>query len=158
MSQNTGLRDYGDLADNNATPFDLEDLPELELISLQERIAALLPIKSLGKIDVRAEVLAAYRKAKLLHAEATSKDSIATTAQKVQATNSLASNLVRLANLQNALFDSEMMKRAEMAIIKAMKDQPEDVKRKFFDTYKTALDEIETNFEVPDAESPSAAD
>lgn len=92
----------------------------------------------LKELNLDNELLTNYENAKA-YLEEIRYDSEVMPNQVAQVMNTISSILKEIVKMQTELYDAEMVKRIEAAIISTMKNQPEDVQRQFFEEYEQAL-------------------
>jgi len=95
-------------------------------------------LTELKQLNLDGELLANYEAAKS-YLEEIRYDSEVLPNQVAQVMNTINSILKEIVKMQTELYDAEMVKKIEAAIIATMKNQPEDVQRQFFEEYEQAL-------------------
>lgn len=112
----------------------LENMPEEDLIRLRDAIDRLLPDEALGQVNLEHELLAQFRKVKMLQDDVIDDSSVAAN-QRAQVANSVVGTLGQLIKMQEDLKRAETLKLIEATLIECIKTLPEEVKTEFFDEY-----------------------
>lgn len=138
----------GDVGEISIAGLDLNGLLEL-----RGRIDERLPARSLADLDLEEEVLLQFARTKQLYDDVVaSKDTPAN--QKAQVANSCSAILEQLVKMQGKIYSAERMKAIEGAIIRTLRSFPDDVQKRFFETYERALESLGL---PPTAAAPAAA-
>jgi hypothetical protein len=111
-------------------------MASLDEIYAQKKAAPPPPETKDGPLDLHAELLLQYQKAKDMLQDAEISDEPLN--YRVQALNAIGSVISQLVKLQSDLHTLEEIKRVEMALSHSLKQFPE-LQQEFFDTYKGAL-------------------
>lgn len=96
--------------------------------------------ENLLSIDMLAETIQLYRRAKKLMLKAMRVGSEAPVNQQAQVVNSLGALVKQLGSLQMRLYDSERLKKLETALIEMLADLPEEQQNSFLARYKELTD------------------
>jgi hypothetical protein len=96
--------------------------------------------ENLLSIDMLAETIQLYRRAKKLMLKAMRAGSEAPVNQQAQVVNSLGALVKQLGSLQMRLYDSERLKKLETSLIEMLSDLPEEQQNSFLARYKELTD------------------
>jgi hypothetical protein len=126
----------------------LEGLDDAQLLTLRQRLDKKLRL-DLKNLDLAEELGMQYRDGMTLLASVREdKDTPAN--QRAQVFNSVGAMLEKIIKLQKIVYDAERLKRMEAAILKTLKELPDDKKRLFFDLYGEYLT-VEQKAGAPEA-------
>jgi uncharacterized protein (UPF0147 family) len=108
-----------------------------ELMQLRENINGRLPARKLAEIDLEEELVLQFQQAKELFNSVITDQNVPTN-QRAQVANTCTALLEQLTKLQNTLYSSERVKAMELALVRAIRDLPEEQQVTFFATYEKA--------------------
>lgn len=109
-----------------------------ELLSFRQQVNAKLPAVNLKDMDLSQELVIQVLALQQAQANALA-DEEAPVNQKSQAMNALSAALGTLVRLQNDTFTSERLKKAEVILIDAIQELPDEVQARFIERYSAAL-------------------
>lgn len=123
---------------------DINNLSQEQLVKLRTEIDSNLSL-DINEMDLHDELSLQYRQAKALYTEV--KDDSETPAnQKAQVLNTISSILTTITKTISEVYSIERHKKIEAATLAAVRDLPEENKKKFFDMLK---DYLEDDLEQP---------
>lgn len=120
----------GEVAENP-----LEGMNEADLRRLRGEVDKLLPPDTLDSLNIEAELVGQYRKAKLLYDDVVDDKDIPAN-QKAQCANSVVATLGQLIKLQEDLQREQSFKLMEECLVEALKAVPESVRDAFYAEYE----------------------
>lgn len=120
------------------TVFNWKVYPVEDLIRFRDEITQQLPPLALKDMNLEEELLLQLHAVRALQNNVISDDTIALN-QRAQVANSVASILNKLVELQATVWTQERFKSIEAALIRALRDAPEDVAAKFLDSYEVLV-------------------
>lgn len=137
------------------TDVSLDGLDLNGLLELRGRIDARLPPRSLAELDLEEEVLLQFARTKQLYDDVVI-DKGTPANQKAQVANSCSAILAQLVKMQETIYSAERMKAIEGAVIRTLRAFPEDLQKRFFETYERALESL--GLPAPATPTPALAD
>lgn len=115
----------------------LEEMSELDLRTLRERINELLPEDTLKNLNLEEELVGQYRLMKGLMVAVVSDMDVASN-QKAQVSNSIVTALGQLVRMQEDLRREQTLLIMESTLIEVLKTLPEAKQKAFFAEYERA--------------------
>lgn len=116
----------------------LADLEVHELLSLREKIDALLPQKGLKDLNMEHELVIQLQIVKQMQKDVIDDDSVPAN-QRAQVAGQVANVMSTLSKLQVEVYDAERMKQIEACTIEAINTLNPDAQKVFFDLYEVKL-------------------
>ncbi len=117
------------------TGINISMLSLTELMQLREDIHRRLPPRKLAELDLEEELVLQFQQGKALF-NAVVADQNVPTNQRAQVANSCTALLEHLTKLQDSLYNSERIKALELALVRAIRDLPEEQQLAFFANYE----------------------
>lgn len=122
-------------------PSVLSQMSLQELLELRAAIDRRLPARKLSDLDIEEELLLQFHRTKDLYDRVVQEDAGTPANQRAQVANSCSAILEQLIRMQTRLYSAERIKLIEQVLIRTMKEEPEEVQKRFFERYERALTE-----------------
>jgi hypothetical protein len=123
------------LAQPEARGITLDDLDVGQLIELREQIEQRLPATLLANLNLEKELVIQFLAIKSMLSKIVDDDKTPAN-QRAQVANSVTSILGDMTKMQNAVYNSERVKKLEAAMIKALEVLPLETRQLFLDSYE----------------------
>lgn len=127
-----------DLKPKRSAPFNWKSLPVDLLIEYRQQIDAHLPPLNLREMNMEQEMLLQYHSLKALQVQVLNDTEIPLN-QRAQVANTVATNILRLAEMQTELFTSERLKLVEKLLIQTLNSLPTASAEAFLTEYRQKL-------------------
>lgn len=124
--------------DQPAKIADIALMNEGELLVLRAQIDALLPVTKLSDMNLERELTLQLRSAQTLQ-QSVLDDEETPANQKAQVMNSVANTLQHLVKMQVEYYTPERLKLIEAALVRTLKEWPDEQTHAFFQRYEALL-------------------
>ena len=117
-------------------------LPVSELLDRLHEIRQSLPPLTIAETNMEQELMLQLVTLRELQAEVL-KDGTVPANQKAQVANAMTSLMLKLSEMQSAVYNSERFKRCEALMIRTLRQLPEEVASKFIEEYSDLVKNLE---------------
>lgn len=131
------LRKHSTAAGEGEAP-SLQSMDAKTLLKLRHEVDQALGLTNLAGLDIEQEIIIQLQTAKVLQADVLNDEMIPAN-QRAQTVNTVSSILAQLVKTQTDLYNAERIKEIEAMVVSCMREQPDDVKEKFFERYERLL-------------------
>jgi hypothetical protein len=132
------LQDFNLQPEKKRESLDLDTMSREQLLALHSKIEQKIGGLSLTEVNLVKETLLQIHRAKALQ-ETASTAADAPLNQRAQVQNSLGTMIKDLAKMQSGLFNSERIKRIQIAVVKVVKTLPKAQQDHFFELLEEEL-------------------